>query len=115
MPCSSSDIDDVVAGYITCHLARGGSRQHRAGGHRGGSAPTRLWTRSRRDGAGVVRRERRHLRVSVVTQGATQQALSFYQRAGFEVTSIELWFHRVVHDGRVARDRLARPVQPADA
>lgn len=88
-----ADIDGRPVGYATGHLA---APDQATIGLLG------IDPAARRRGCGhaLVRAlldwfgDRGVAQVGVVTQGCNAQALSFYQRSGFEVSSIEIWYHR---------------------
>ena len=82
-----------VAGYISCHVSSAGGGQvglmavsEKAQGKGVGTA---LVVKAVRwfSGEGIDR-------VSVVTQGRNVGALRLYQKCGFTMRSVELWFHR---------------------
>ena len=87
-----AEIDGDPAGYLTCHL------HDRAG--RIGLVAVSAARRGEGAGSALVQTARRWfadqgaMRVSVVTQGRNPMALRLYQRAGMNVTSIQLWFHK---------------------
>jgi ribosomal protein S18 acetylase RimI-like enzyme len=78
-------------GYITCSVTSGV----------GQIGLIAVDERCRRRGFGAALLQQAYLwfreqgasRVQVVTQGANSQALRVYQRAGFLVDTIQLWFH----------------------
>lgn len=81
-----------VLGYTTCHLKTGTGSLGLVGVHpaaQGQQVGRHLvhhaleWFRNQ----GVER-------VEVVTQGRNQRAVRFYQRMGFLISNVELWFHR---------------------
>lgn len=88
-----AEVDGRPSGYITGHMA---------GPERGGIGLVGIDSTRRRQGCGraLVRsaldwfRQHGAPHVTVVTQGRNAQALSFYQRNGFEVAEIALWYHR---------------------
>jgi dTDP-4-amino-4,6-dideoxy-D-galactose acyltransferase len=89
-----AESEGMPAGYISGHVA--------AGEHRGKIGLVGIDPARRRQGCAraLVQSllrwfvERGAVDVSVATQGRNAQALGFYQRNGFHVVSIELWYHR---------------------
>jgi dTDP-4-amino-4,6-dideoxy-D-galactose acyltransferase len=89
-----ADHEGRPAGYVSCHLA--------AGERRGSIGLIAVDERARGGGIGVVLArsavgwcaERGAETMSVVTQGRNAQALRTFQRAGFLVDSLGLWFHK---------------------
>jgi ribosomal protein S18 acetylase RimI-like enzyme len=82
----------AAMGYVTCHLRNGEGQvglvgvdqAHRGSGSGGAMIAAALgWFRDQQVD-----------RVSVVTQGRNTRGLKFYQRAGFSVTTIQLWYHK---------------------
>lgn len=88
-----AEVDGVAAGYTTCHLNPNGA------GSIGlvGLAPE---AQGRGLGRSLVRAAVAYLqrqqaaRITVVTQGRNVRALRLYQRCGFRVESVRLWYHR---------------------
>ena len=89
-----AEVDGRPAGYVSCHLD---------GAARAGSIGLiAVDADARRGGMGVALsraavawcRERGAEEMSVVTQGRNAAALRTFQRAGFLVDSIGLWFHK---------------------
>jgi dTDP-4-amino-4,6-dideoxy-D-galactose acyltransferase len=88
-----AETDGVCAGYITGHLQGSGAATiglagvapagRRRGCGRALVAALAAWLASR--GVATMR---------VTTQGSNAPALAFYQRAGFAVSGIALWYHR---------------------
>lgn len=89
-----ADVDGRPAGYVSCHLDEGQSR--------GSIGLIAVDGEVRRAGLGVALsrgavawcRDHGMREVAVVTQGRNVAALRTFQRAGFLVTSVELWFHK---------------------
>lgn len=89
-----AEADGRPAGYVSCHLADGG-REGSIGliavdaAVRGGKLGVQLAA-----GAAAWCRERGAEQMSVVTQGRNVAGLRTFQRAGFLVDSVALWFHK---------------------
>jgi dTDP-4-amino-4,6-dideoxy-D-galactose acyltransferase len=87
-----ADVDGRPAGYVSCHVD----------GSTGSIGLIAVDADVRRAGLGVALsrgavafcRERGVDEISVVTQGRNAAALRTFQRAGFLVDSIGLWFHK---------------------
>jgi GNAT superfamily N-acetyltransferase len=83
--------DGRAAGYVSCHL-----------GEQGSIGLIAVDEAARGAGLGVALAraavgwcaERGAQTMSVVTQGRNAQALRTFERAGFRVHSLELWFHK---------------------
>jgi ribosomal protein S18 acetylase RimI-like enzyme len=78
--------------YITCHQAGDGASigllavsEEAQGMGMGAALVAAACARARRQGASGA---------TVITQGANQAAYRLYQRLGFRLKSVELWFHR---------------------
>jgi dTDP-4-amino-4,6-dideoxy-D-galactose acyltransferase len=88
-----AEVDGVPAGYVTCHVR---------GPEEGQIGLVAVKPGSRGLGLGSVMIDEalrwfvsQHMtRVSVITQARNANAGRFYQRAGFSVTSIQLWYHK---------------------
>jgi len=88
-----AEVDGRPAGYVSCHLDESGT---------GSIGLIAVDAEVRRAGLGVALsrgavawcRDRGAERMSVVTQGRNAAALRTFQRAGFLVESIGLWFHK---------------------
>ena len=89
-----ADADGRAAGYVSCHLDEAESR--------GSIGLIAVDGTVRRGGLGVALscgavawcRERGMEEMAVVTQGRNVAALRTFQRAGFLVDSVGLWFHK---------------------
>lgn len=89
-----AEVDGAAAGYITCHID-----QEQSSGRIGlvGVAEN---ARGSGIGSTLVRqallwfRQQQLVTVQVVTQGANLPALRLYERAGFTIQSVSLWYHR---------------------
>jgi dTDP-4-amino-4,6-dideoxy-D-galactose acyltransferase len=94
-----------VAGYITCPL------DNEAATGEIGLLAVGPEHRRQRAGESLVRHSLSWFaslgvdRVHVVTQGGNLQALRLYERCGFAVADISLWFHKWYHSS-------SRPDQP---
>lgn len=87
-----AEVDGVAAGYLTCHRRPEGGQIGLVGvdsKRQGSGAGTAMV-------AGAVKwfREAGLADVSVATQARNAGGLKLYQKAGFSVRSIELWFHK---------------------
>jgi len=83
-----------IAGYITCNLPR------RSENSRIGLVGIASWARQQGIGRALVGhaliwfRQQQSPRVEVVTQGRNIPALRLYQRSGFLVDRVQLWYHK---------------------
>jgi len=87
-----ADVDGEPVGYVTCALKKEGlgeigliavDQSHRSRGF-GGALLRRAFGWFLAQGA---------FRVQVVTQGSNVKALRMYERAGFRVDTVQVWFH----------------------
>jgi dTDP-4-amino-4,6-dideoxy-D-galactose acyltransferase len=85
--------EGAPAGYVTCHVRAPGEGQI-------GLVAVKAASRGLGLGSAMIDEalrwfEGRHVtRVSVITQARNVNAMRFYQRAGFSMTSIQLWYHK---------------------
>jgi dTDP-4-amino-4,6-dideoxy-D-galactose acyltransferase len=88
-----SELDQDPVGFISCHLEEDGHGKI-------GLVCVRGAARGRGAGRQLVNaaldwfEENAANRASVVTQGSNIAALQLFQRCGFAVTSIDVWFHK---------------------
>ena len=89
---------ETAAGYITCDIKDARRGQIGLVGvsekARGKGVGTRLVSQ-----AVLWFRKQAMERISVVTQGRNVRAQRLYQRCGFEVSALEIWFHRWFVEG----------------
>ncbi|MFN2196061.1 MAG: GNAT family N-acetyltransferase [Anaerolineales bacterium] len=89
-----AEVDGAAAGFITCHI------DHEQSSGRIGLVGVAENARGSGIGSTLVRdallwfRQHQLVSVQVVTQGANLPALRLYERAGFSIRSVSLWYHR---------------------
>jgi dTDP-4-amino-4,6-dideoxy-D-galactose acyltransferase len=94
-----AELEGLAAGYVSCHLRT--PRDGQIG-------LVAVESNKRGLGLGLVMldealrwfADQKVTSVSVVTQGRNVKAARFYQRAGFSVASIQLWYHKWVASNR---------------
>jgi dTDP-4-amino-4,6-dideoxy-D-galactose acyltransferase len=88
-----AEVEGSPVGYVTCHV-------HTPGEGQIGLVAVDSTGRGRGTGLAMIDEalhwfaDHHVTTVSVVTQGRNPRALRFYQRAGFTLTLMQLWYHR---------------------
>jgi dTDP-4-amino-4,6-dideoxy-D-galactose acyltransferase len=94
-----AEVEGLAAGYVTCHV-------HTPREGQIGLVAVEASKRGRGLGVAMIDEALRWFasqnvaRVSVVTQARNLKATRFYQRAGFSIMSIQLWYHKWLERSR---------------